>query len=64
MNYVRFLIFDIIGGIAWVSMFILVGYYFGNISAVKENFSLVILGIVFISLIPIVYEIVRSRTGK
>lgn len=64
MKYLRFLLFDIIGGIAWVSMFILVGYYFGNLPVVKQNFSLVILGIVFISLIPLILEIAKQRKTK
>jgi len=52
MTYWRFLLFDIIGGILWVSIFVLGGYYFGNLPFVKEHFSLVILAIMVISLIP------------
>ncbi|MFM7036835.1 MAG: DedA family protein [Planctomycetaceae bacterium] len=61
MNLVRFWFFNISGGICWVVGFLLAGYFFGNIPAVKRNFEFVILGIVFVSLLPVVVEWYRSR---
>jgi len=61
MSYPLFLLYNIIGGIAWAGIFLFAGYFFGNISFIKENLSVVILIIIFISLIPIVIEKMRSR---
>lgn len=61
MEYTTFLKFNIVGGIAWVSLFLLGGYFFGNLSIVQENFSIVILAIIIISFIPIFIEIFRMR---
>lgn len=64
MSYQRFLAFNIIGGIVWVSSFIAIGYYFGNMPVVKENFTLVILGIIVVSFLPAVFEFVRHHLEK
>ena len=61
MNYSRFITYNVIGGIAWVAIFVFLGYVFGNIPFVKNNFELVTLGIVLISVLPMVIEYVRSR---
>jgi membrane-associated protein len=61
MTYGRFIVYNIIGGIAWVVMFVFGGYFFGNIPFVKNNFSLVIFAIIFISILPGVIEFLRSR---
>jgi len=61
MSYWRFVSFNVVGGIAWPALFILLGYYFGNMPVVKEYFSLVIVAIVIISVIPIIIEFVRMR---
>ncbi|MGV2336391.1 MAG UNVERIFIED_CONTAM: DedA family protein [Planctomycetaceae bacterium] len=61
MNLVRFWFFNISGGICWVVGFLLAGYFFGNIPAVKRNFEFVILGIIVVSLLPVVVEWYRSR---
>lgn len=53
MDYARFLSYNIIGGIVWVAIFVFGGYFFGNIPIVKENFSLVIVGIIILSILPI-----------
>jgi membrane-associated protein len=61
MTYGRFIVYNVIGGIAWVVMFVFGGYFFGNIPFVKNNFSLVIFAIIFISILPGVIEFLRSR---
>ena len=64
MKYRIFLIYNIIGGVLWVSLMYGLGYFFGNISIVKENFSLIILAVIFISVIPIAIAFINSRTTK
>jgi membrane-associated protein len=61
MNYGLFFAYNVIGGLAWVASFVLGGYFFGQLPWVKGNFALVTLAIVVISVLPIVYEIVRAR---
>ena len=61
MNFVKFSFFNIIGGTGWVLLLMLTGYSFGNIPAVKENFTYVIFGIVFVSLLPTVVPYIRSK---
>lgn len=65
MNYARFILYNLVGGIAWVGIFIGGGYLFGNIPMVKRNFTLVIMVIIVVSVFPGVVEFVRHRrTGK
>ncbi len=64
MKYQRFFSYNIIGGIIWVSIATFSGYFFGNMEFVKNNFSLVILGVVLISLVPIFIEIFRKKILK
>ena len=61
MSYKRFLAYNMVGGILWVCIGILSGYFFGNLPFVKKNFSLVILMIIVISLIPAVVEYWQNR---
>jgi membrane-associated protein len=61
MTYWRFITYNIVGGIGWVAICLFAGYLFGNIPIVKENFSIVILAIVFISVLPGVIEFGRHR---
>jgi len=61
MSYGRFLLYDVAGGIGWVGICVLAGYWFGNIPIVKENFTLAILAIVLLSVLPILIELVRHR---
>lgn len=56
MNYSRFWMFNVSGAICWVGLFLLGGYFFGNVPIVKRNFSLVILGIIIVSVLPVVFE--------
>ena len=60
MPYRRFFAYNVAGGLAWVLLFLYAGHTFGNIPAVKERFSLVILGVIVVSLLPIVVEVIRG----
>jgi len=64
MQYRRFALFNVTGGVVWVASFILAGYWFGNIPAIKRNFHVVILVIILISVAPIVVEYVRNRRKR
>lgn len=61
MTYWKFISFNIIGGIAWVAIFTFGGYFFGNLPFVKNNFSLVALAIIIISVVPMAIELIRQR---
>jgi membrane-associated protein len=61
MSYARFLAYNVTGGILWVSVCLFSGYFFGNLPLVKQNFSLVVIAIVLISLLPAVIEYLRHR---
>jgi membrane-associated protein len=60
MSYRRFLLWDIGGGVLWVGLFIGAGYFFGNLPAVHRNFSLVVMAIIVVSVIPMALELVRN----
>lgn len=64
MTYPRFLAYDILGGIVWPALFVLSGYYFGNLPIVKKYFSLVVIVIILISVAPILYHVIRMRLNK
>jgi membrane-associated protein len=64
MKYSRFLVYNVVGGMLWVGIFVFLGYFFGNIPFVQENFELVIVAIILISIVPMVIEFVRSRARK
>lgn len=64
MTYSRFILFNVIGAILWVVLATYAGYFFGNIEIVKKNFSVVILAIIVISMLPMVFEYVRHRMAK
>ncbi|MBI2545903.1 DedA family protein [Candidatus Woesearchaeota archaeon] len=61
MSFWKFQMYNIIGGIAWIGIFLYSGYFFGNIPFVKQNFTIVILVIIIVSLIPAAVEYVRHR---
>ena len=61
MTYGKFLTFNVVGGLLWVFSITLAGYFFGNIPVVKNNFTAVILGIIFVSVLPGVIEYIRHR---
>jgi membrane-associated protein len=64
MSYGHFISFNIIGGISWVLIFVFGGYFFGNLSFVKNNFSLVIIAIIFISVLPGIIQVIKARSIK
>ncbi len=59
MLYIRFVSFSIIGNILWVTLFSLAGYFFGNIPLIKNNFTIAILGIIFVSILPMIFAGVK-----
>jgi membrane-associated protein len=61
MNFMRFCIFNLIGGLSWTLLFMYAGYFFGNIPTVKNNFTYVIFAIIFISLLPTFIPYIRSK---
>jgi len=61
MSYGRFLAYNVVGGVLWVAICLFAGYFFGNLPFVKKNFSLVIVGIVLVSILPAVVEYLRHR---
>jgi membrane-associated protein len=64
MRYIVFFAYNVIGGLLWVSLFLFAGFYFGNIPLVKENFTLVIFLIIFLSILPAIFEFVKSKLKK
>jgi membrane-associated protein len=62
MSYGKFISFNLIGGVAWVSLFTWGGYFFGTLPFVQNNFSLVVLAIIFLSILPAVIEVIKERT--
>ena len=61
MNYRRFAIYNVVGGIGWVLIFTMLGYYFGTLSVVEKNFELVMVAIVGVSLLPPIWEWIQHR---
>jgi membrane-associated protein len=64
MQYRRFAVFNVAGGVLWVVIFSVAGYQFGGLETVKKNFQYVILAIIAVSLLPIAVEILRARRAK
>jgi membrane-associated protein len=64
MEYGKFISFNLLGGLTWVSGFTLLGYFFGNIEFVKKNFSLVVIVIILLSIVPIIYEFTKAKLSK
>ncbi|MEI7458155.1 MAG: DedA family protein [Pirellula sp.] len=63
MNFGRFWLYNVVGGAVWVSLFLVAGFWFGNIELVKNNFIFVTLGIIAVSVIPIAYEWMKTNKG-
>ena len=64
MNYRNFMIFNIVGGFAWVFSLVLAGYYFGNIQGIKENMEIGIILVILISLLPVFFEFIKVKVKK
>lgn len=64
MHYGQFLHYNIVGAVAWVFSLTYLGYWFGNIPLVKNNFGIVIIGIIVISVLPMAVEIIKARQSK
>ena len=64
MHYGDFIKYNLSGGFVWVFGFTLLGFFFGNIPSVKDNFSLVVLAIILISVVPIGYEFIKPKLSK
>jgi membrane-associated protein len=61
MTYPRFIAYNVVGGISWIALFIFGGYFFGNLPLIKNNFTLVLIAIVILSVMPGVIEYFRQR---
>jgi membrane-associated protein len=61
MTYGRFLSYNLVGGISWIAVFLFGGYFFGNIAVVKNNFELVMVAIILVSILPGIFGFVRHR---
>lgn len=64
MTYPRFLSYNVVGGVAWISSLVYAGYLFGNIQWVKDNLSFIVIAIVVVSLIPAVTTFVKERRAR
>ena len=64
MSYGRFATFNVVGGMAWVTSFLFLGYFFGGLPVIKDNFTFVIFGIIFISILPPIIEVIRHRGSE
>ena len=64
MSYKRFALYNVSGGIAWVSSFLFMGYFFGGLPMIKNNFTYVIFGIIFVSILPPTIEVLRGKGKK
>jgi membrane-associated protein len=64
MTYLRFTVYNVAGGLAWVLSLLYAGYWFGNVPVVKQNLSAVIIGLIVLSVMPLLFEYVRSRLAR
>lgn len=64
MSYAMFIVYNILGGVLWVSVCSLTGYFFGNMPIVKQNFELVIIGIVVVSMVPVFIELYKANKSS
>ena len=61
MSYLKFATFNITGGVLWVTSFLFIGYFFGGLPVIKDNFTYVIFGIIILSILPPVIELIREK---
>jgi len=64
MTFLRFTMYNLAGGLAWVLSLLYAGYWFGNVPVVKQNLSAVIIGVIVLSIMPLVVEYLRSRLAR
>ena len=64
MFYPRFFMFSVFGTILWVGGLVTLGYFFGNVPFIKKNLSLLVVGIILLSLVPMIIGVIRSRMGR
>lgn len=64
MDYKRFISFNVIGGILWILIFSIAGFLFGNLQAIRKNFTLVIFVIIFLSILPAIIEFIKAKMEK
>lgn len=64
LHYPKFIKYNALGAIIWVSLFLSIGYLFGNIPVVKDNFTLIIIGIIFLSVLPILIMYIKNKFSK
>lgn len=64
MTYARFASYNVIGGVLWITSFLFLGYFFGGIPVIKDNFTYVIFGIILLSIVPPFIEMIRERSRK
>jgi membrane-associated protein len=61
MTYGKFAMFNVVGGIAWVTSFLFLGYFFGGLPVIKDNFTYVVIGIILVSVMPAVIQVAKER---
>ena len=64
MNYPRFLTYNVLGALLWVTMFVFMGYFFGGIPVVQRNFELVVIVIILLSVLPVIIEVWKHRRAS
>jgi membrane-associated protein len=64
MNYAKFLTYNVVGGVVWITLFLFAGYFFGAIPFVRDNFGLVVIAIIILSVLPAVFEVIRHRRER
>ncbi len=64
MNYKKFLYFDVLGGVIWIGSLTLAGYFLGEIPWIRENIEKVALGIIFLSILPVIVEVMKAKMSK
>lgn len=64
MKYSKFIVYNMLGGLMWVALFLFGGFFFGNLPIVKDNFSYVLIAIIFISLLPGVFVFIKEKRNN
>ena len=64
MNFAKFTLFNAIGGISWVSLFVLVGYFFGGVPFVQQHFSTIVIAIILVSVLPAIIGAIKAMLAK